>query len=226
MSVVSGEALRVGIDESPPPPLCFGRPGTPEFRGFEVDLLTSLGERLGLALRAESLGWESSLERLGDGSLELLCRGVTITPARRRVVSFSDPYLETSLALVVSRDSRIQSADDLIALNVGVRRATQAEAFVQDHCPAATPRTFQTNAASYAALSDGHVAAVIDHEPIARYFARTDTRLQVRTGWKGVALQYGLVLARENEQLRRTVNEALAGLRADGTWERHCRQWL
>ena len=42
-------ALRVGVDAAPPPPLCYGVPGDPEFKGFEVDLMHALAERAALS---------------------------------------------------------------------------------------------------------------------------------------------------------------------------------
>jgi len=93
---MNASELRVGVDESTAPPLCCEVPGTPDFRGFEVDLLESIAGRLGLCLHSESLGWEPALERLLDARLDMLCRAVTITSERSRVVGFSDPYLETA----------------------------------------------------------------------------------------------------------------------------------
>lgn len=217
--------LRVGVDESPAPPLCFGIPGTAEFRGFEVDLLTSIASRLGSSLQCESMGWETALERLFTDGLDMLCRGVTITPERSRLVSFSDPYLETGLVLALRRDSSIQGASDLIGLKVGLRRATVAEEFVRRGCPGATACTFDSHAESFLALSNGKVSAVVDHETIATHFVQSDNRLKV-TAIEGTRLLYGMVFGPANDSMRRAVNNALAQLRSDGTWQNLSDRWL
>jgi len=222
----AGRVLSVGVDESPPPPLCFGPPGTPEFRGFEVDLLEALAGKLGLALRCESAGWSTALAHLQEGRLDMLCRAVTITPERRRLVDFSDPYLDTELTLVVRRDSPIQSPGDLIGVDVGVRRATVAEEFIRKHCPAATVRTFDGHAEPYRALADRAADAVVDHTQIATYFARAEVGLRVSGALEGTDLQCGMAFALGNEPLRRAVNRALGELRAEGTWEGFRRRWL
>ena len=201
-------------------------PGTPDFRGFEVDLLTSIAGRLGLRPQCESAGWETALERLLDGHLDVLCRAVTITPERRRVVSFSDPYLETALVLVLRRDSSIQGTGDLIGLNVGVRRATSAEEFVRRSCPATTVCTFDDHTESYKALDSGSVAAVVDHETIATHFLQSAEGLKAVPALEGTLLRYGMVIAPTNERLRQAVNRALTELRSDGTWERHHGRWF
>lgn len=45
----------VGLDAAPPPPLQFGPPGTPDFKGFEVDLLTAVATALVFARRNDDL---------------------------------------------------------------------------------------------------------------------------------------------------------------------------
>ena len=216
----------VGTDDSPRPPLCFGRSGTPEFRGFEVDLLAVLAAKLGCEFRYESIGWGVAFGRLRNGSLDMLCRGVNITPERQRVVSFSQPYFETTLALVVRSDSHIQDSGDLIGLNVAVRRATTAEEFLRQHSPAAAPVTFDGHAELYRALTEGAVSAVVDHHPIATHFARSSASLRVATSLDRAILRYGMVFARANEPLREAVNGALAGLETDGIAEQYRRRWL
>ena len=222
----AGGVLSVGVDESSSPPLCFGPPGTPEFRGFEVDLLEAIAGKLGLTLRCESAGWSEAIAQLQDGRLDMLCRAVTITPERRRLVDFSDPYLETELTLVVRRDSPIRSPGDLIGLGVGLRRATVAEEFVRKNCPAATVRTFDGHAEPYRALADRAVDAVVDHTQIATYFTRAEVGLRVSVALEGTDLQCGMVFALGNDPLRRAVNRALGELQAEGTWEGFRRRWL
>lgn len=218
--------LHVGVDESPAPPLYFGTPGTPECQGFEIDLLTSIADYLRLQLRCEAVGWEAALERLLDGRLDMLCRAVSITPERRRVVSFSDPYLETALVLVLRRNSPVQDVADLIGLDVGVRRATSAEEYLRRNCPAATVSTFDDHAESYTALENGTVAAVVDHETIAAHYVRSAHGLKASPALQGTLRRYGMVFAPANDGLRKGVNEALAALRSEGIWERHHRRWI
>jgi ABC-type amino acid transport substrate-binding protein len=54
----------VGIDDSPPPPMELGEPGTPEFRGYEVDILETVAARLGLSLKFRRAVWSQILDEL------------------------------------------------------------------------------------------------------------------------------------------------------------------
>ena len=50
-ALVTKGILSVGVDSAPPSPMQIGRAGTPEFSGFEVDLLNGIGARLQLSVR-------------------------------------------------------------------------------------------------------------------------------------------------------------------------------
>jgi glutamine transport system substrate-binding protein len=221
-----GRRLVVGVDESPPPPLCFGLPGTPDFRGFEVDLLQALAARLDLDLRCRSALWSVALAELQAGGLDMICTAATITPDRQRVVDFSDPYFETELALIVRRDRPVRWPAELTGRTIGVRVATTAEEFVRAQNLPAAVRTFDFNVDAYQALRDGQVDVVVDDQPIGAHFARTQDGLALGAPLPGTGFQYGLVFAKGNDQLRSAVNGALAGLRADGEWERIYRRWF
>ena len=74
----------VGIDDSPPPPMELGEPGSAEFSGFEVDILETVAERLGLTLRYRRAVWSQILDELDRGLIDVVCTAATYTPERAR----------------------------------------------------------------------------------------------------------------------------------------------
>ena len=220
-----GELL-VGVDHAPPVPLCFGLPGTPDFRGFEVDLLHDLAARLGVMLRFTSALWSTILAKLQAGGIDLICTAATITDERRRSVDFSDPYFESDLAVVTRLDHPIAEPSQIARRRVGVRVATVAEDFVRRRCPPENIETFDLNVHIYEALSQARVDAVVDDRPIASHFARSTTALSLGPRLPGTGFQYGIVLAKGNDRLRLAVNGALAGMRRDGSLAQLNRLWF
>jgi ABC-type amino acid transport substrate-binding protein len=218
--------LVVGVDESPPPPLCFGLPGTPDFRGFEVDLLDALAVWLDVQLDCRSELWSVAMTALQRGALDMVCTAATITPRRRQVVDFSDPYFEADLALVARRSHPARWDDPMAGKTIGVRVATTAEDFVRAQRLPAAVRTFDFNVDAYQALRDGQVDAVVDDEPIGAYFARSLDGLQLVGALPGTRFEYGLVFAKGNDRLRGDVNQALAALKAEGTRARLYQRWF
>jgi ABC-type amino acid transport substrate-binding protein len=217
-------AIIVGVDESPPPPLCVGLPGSPDFRGFEVELVEDLARRLGVCLRWRSAYWRVALDALASGELDAICSAATITPDRCAVVDFSAPYLECALT-VVTRDVVVADVRALDGLRVGVRVATEAEAFAGGHGQPSAIETFDLNEAAYQALAVGELDAVVDDLAIATYFARRRCGFRVSPPLAGTRGHYGLVMAKDREELCAAVNRGLDALRHDGTLETLRSRW-
>ena len=95
----------VGIDDSPPPPMELGEPGSAEFSGFEVDILEAVAERLGLTLRYRRAVWSQILDELDRGLIDVVCTAATYTPERARQFDYGRPYLDMALGVVVRDDA-------------------------------------------------------------------------------------------------------------------------
>jgi ABC-type amino acid transport substrate-binding protein len=215
--------VTVGLDASPPPPLHTGHPG----EGFEVDLLQAVADRIGVSVRYESALWREIVERLVRHELDMVCSAATITEKRRQLVDFSIPYLDFPLAIVVHvAGPPIQNPADLADRVIGVRVATTAEQFVQEHLPSRAVHSFDFNTEAYAALDARRLDAVIDDYPIARGFERLLPTLRVAATIEGTNSQYGIMFAKGNDGLRGEVDEALRQLSRDGTHAALCHKWL
>jgi ABC-type amino acid transport substrate-binding protein len=63
----NGRRLVVGVDQAPPAPMNFRLPGSPEFRGFEVDLTNAVANHLAIDVECDdSITGLASLHGLGE----------------------------------------------------------------------------------------------------------------------------------------------------------------
>jgi polar amino acid transport system substrate-binding protein len=92
--------LLVGIDDAPLVPMQQGSPETGDFRGYEVDLLETLGQRLGLVIQYRLAFWSTIIRELVVGRLDVVCSAATVTVERSQEVDFCNPHLALSLAVV------------------------------------------------------------------------------------------------------------------------------
>jgi ABC-type amino acid transport substrate-binding protein len=218
--------LIIGLDAAPPPPLQFGAPGTPDFRGLEVDLLTAVAD----ALRREpvyAVGlWSELLDRLDHGGLDLVCTAATLKPERRERFAFSLSYLPVSLVLLAAEGAGRVALDSLDHARVGVRRATVADEWARVRLPRATLVHFDLNTDAYRALQRRTVDALIDDRPIARFFVSTIPGLRIVTSIPGTEAGYAMVFSRGNDELRAAVDGILRDMTRSGELERLRREWL
>ena len=59
------------------------------FEGFEVDLMKLISDRLGLKLTYEVSLWKDILQNLQEGTIDVICSAVTVTPERKHFLDFS-----------------------------------------------------------------------------------------------------------------------------------------
>jgi ABC-type amino acid transport substrate-binding protein len=170
--------LRAGIDDAPPIPIQAGDPALGNFRGYEVDLLTNLAERLDYTLEYHRALWSRITGDLISGRLDLVCSAATVTEQRQAEVSLCSPHLKLRLALVVREDSL--NSLNAATSRFGVRHGTTAQAFLHGRLELPPAMVSELNEELYKALSRGQLDAVIDDSPMAMHFAKSFARLQYK----------------------------------------------
>jgi ABC-type amino acid transport substrate-binding protein len=215
--------LRVGIDDSPPPPMELGEPGEDDFRGYEVDILEAVAKRLGLELRYRRAVWSQIIEELQGGLIDVICTAATYTPERASALDYGRPYLDMALAFVVRADDPAERPDAVRGRRFAVRSATTAERHILERLEPAAVQTFEYNAETYDALLDGRADAVVDDSPIAAWFVAERDGLRLLGELPGTASQYAMVFAKDSP-LRAPLDAELERLENEGRlaeWRRH-----
>ena len=214
----------VGIDDSPPPPMELGEPGSAEFSGFEVDILEAVAERLGLTLRYRRAVWSQILDELDRGLIDVVCTAATYTPERARQFDYGRPYLDMALGVVVRDDA--PDDVDLSGSRFAVRSATTAEACIHERFAPSEVLTFEYNADTYEALRDRRADAVVDDSPIAAWFVgRGLPASGTCTGSPGTESHYAMMFA-HGSPLRAALDAEVERLDAAGTLGTWKRRWF
>lgn len=125
------DTLVVGMDLSYPPFETISPAGEPE--GVSVDLAKALGKFLGKSIRIENIPFTGLIPSLKTNKIDCIISSMTDTPDRRASIAFSDPYLSTGLALLVSKDSPIQFGSDIDqpGKTLAVRQGTTGEVWAR-----------------------------------------------------------------------------------------------
>ena len=81
--------------------------------GISVDFAKALGAELGREVVIENMAWAGLIPALETGKIDLIISSMTITEDRKKQIDFSDPYAMSNLALLINKDSPVQSYADL-----------------------------------------------------------------------------------------------------------------
>jgi len=197
-------------------------------KGFDIDLMNEVADRTGLEVEYRNVQFDSLLRGLSTDLFDAVISGMTITADRRQQVDFSDPYYNVDEALVVRSGSEIESTGDLADVALGVQLGTMGQAEAGDLLNAGDVkevRTYRTIGEAFAALEREVVDGVIYDLPAAQREAdESDGALEVveviPTG-----SQYGIAFPKESPLIE-PVNEALAEIKEDGTYEEIYEKWI
>ena len=102
--------LIVGFDAEYPPYGYMDDNG--DYVGFDLDLAKEVCDRNGWELVKQPIDWDSKDMELNSGSIDCIWNGFTYT-GREDASTWSEPYVDNSIVVVVPTDSDIKSLDDL-----------------------------------------------------------------------------------------------------------------
>ena len=141
---------------------------------------------------------------------------MTVTDERKESVNFSDTYAKGVQVIIVKEGSDIKDVDGLKGKTIGVQAGTTGDIYCTDEFGQDSVKQFNNGALAVAALNNGQVdCVVIDNEPAKNFVAANEGLAILETAY--AEEDYAAAIAKDNEQLLKDFNEALAALKADGT---------
>jgi polar amino acid transport system substrate-binding protein len=187
------------------------------YTGFDIELMRAIAADLGLELNVSVTAFDAiqSGTALGANACDVAASAMTITEDREENVDFADPYFDADQSLLVRGDAGIGSLDDISTL--GVQADTTGQAYAQENFDGEIIE-YPGAAELFSALAAGNIEGILQDLPVNAERAQQDDSLEVLETFP-TGEQYGFAVAEGNTTLRDAINEALAGLREDGTYD-------
>ena len=200
---------------------------TNEVIGFDVDLMKAIGDIIGYEIQFYNMGWDGLIPSLLNGNIDVIAAGMTIREDRAKVVNFSDPYFESVLTIVVRKDNNtIKGFEDLENKTIAVQLNTTGD-FVAEEIAGARIARYNTapEALQNVAMNAAH-ASIIDLPVAETYLAKNPNAPLKHLGAIAMNEFFGLALRKQDTDLLKQINAALAQIRADGTYQQIIDKWF
>jgi len=241
LNLVNAGQLTVGTDNPAFPPWFGGAEKAPwkvsnpySGQGYESAVTYAVAGKLGFAkgdVKWIVVPFNTSFAP-GPKKFDFDINQISATPARAKVVDFSESYYDVNQALVVVKGTPIASATSVAALKpykFGAQLGTTSyDYIVKNIKPSKKPGVFDTNDAAVAALKNKQIDGLVVDLPTAFYV----TAVQVPKGkilgqfpTVGTPEHFGMAFEKGNS-LVSCVNDALTTLRTDGTLANLQAKWL
>jgi len=212
--------LVVGMDLSYPPFETIDASGNPT--GVSVDLAKALGTHLGRPVRIENIPFTGLIPSLKTGKIDCVISSMTDTPERRTSIAFSDPYLTIGLALLVAKNSPVQSITDIDrpGRSLAVRQGTTGEVWARANIKNATILSLDKEAAAVLEVVQGKVDAFL-YDQMSVWKNAQEQSATTRALLAPVQKEnWAAGLKTGNESLRGQINGFLQAYRAAGGFEK------
>ena len=227
----SDKQFIVGFDAEYPP---YGyKDDNGEYVGFDLDLAQEVCARNGWELVKQPIDWDSKDMELNSGSIDCIWNGFTMT-GREDDYTWSKPYVDNSIVVVVKEGSGIEKKEDLAGKVVAVQADSSGLSALTDEEDneenlklAASFSDLQQVAdynTAFMNLEAGAVDAIVVDIGVADY------QLESRTGFvmlddKIRTEQYAVGFKLGNEELRDQVQSTLDEMLKDGTFDDIAKKW-
>jgi polar amino acid transport system substrate-binding protein len=214
------------------PPFEIKRDG--ELTGFDVELLEAVvGAAPGYTFdRWSEFEFDSLIPALTGGDIDVIAAAMTITEERQQTISFTDPYYEADQSILVRAGGDFQPSEltDLAGRPIGAQTGTTGEGVIQSEL-IETGELSESNYNGYGNytlavqdLENGNIDAIVIDAPVAQTFASerdVEVAFTVETGE-----EYGFGIRQDDSDLQSALNEGLATVQDDGTYEELRNEWF
>jgi polar amino acid transport system substrate-binding protein len=222
LGLLTAGTLTVGSD-IPYPPFEQGSP--PDYTGFDIDVIDAIAKKLNLTPKIQDTAFGTIFSDEQAGKFDIVASATTITPAREKKVTFSDPYFEANQSLMVQKGGDLQSVDDITSdTAIAVQEGTTGQDYAESKTDAQV-QAFPEIGNAFNALQAGQVDGVINDFAVSAFALKKYPQLDVVESIK-TGENYGFPMQKENTTLQDAVNGALKGLIADGTYQKIYQKWF
>jgi polar amino acid transport system substrate-binding protein len=242
LQLVHAGKLTVGTDNPAYPPWFGGAPKGPwkisdpnSGKGFESATVYAVAKTLGFARGEVQWMYVPFAKSYAPGkkSFDLDINEISYTPARAKVVDFSNSYYDVHQSLVVRKGTPIARAHSIAAVRsykLGVAIGTTSyDTIVKQIKPTQKPAVYDTNDKAVFALKTKRIDGLVVDLPTAFYVTAVQvpnsTILGTFPNIGKTPEHFGMVFQKGNP-LRGCVNKALAALKANGTLRKIQQTWL
>ncbi|WP_204141511.1 basic amino acid ABC transporter substrate-binding protein [Halomicronema sp. CCY15110] len=197
-----------------------------ELAGFDIDLMTAIGETAGLEVQFESLPFDGIIPALQAGTVDAAISGMTITEERLQTVDFSRPYVKAGLAIAVQADNmEVATLDDLQDMRIAVQIGTTG-AETAAEIPGAEISTFDSAPLALQELANGNVDAVINDAPVTLDAIASGNIDGLKVVGELLTTEfYGIALPKGSPNVA-IINDAIMTMMEDGTYAAIYQEWF
>lgn len=222
----SPPVLKVGVEGAYPPFSEIGTDG--KLKGFDIDIANALCERMKRRCEMVQSEFDALIPGLRAKKIDAIVASMSITPERKKNVDFSDKYYSSPARFIAREGVKLDiTPEGLKGKKIGVQRTTIHERFAAATFKGSQIVRYAKQDEVFLDLKSGRVdLSLADSVAGDQGFLKTPAG----KGFAFIGPEYtdpaffgdgaGIAVRKGDDALRKSLNEALSALLADGGYKK------
>lgn len=197
--------------------------------GYDIDVAEAIAKKIGVPLVIQEMQFTGLIPSLQNGQADFVIAAMYVTPQRKEVVDFADPYMDTGMIVVVRKDdTAVKGPDDLKGKTVGVKAGAVSEKVVQEMNEKGakiTIKSYKETVDHNLDLQNGRLDAAVNDLLNQLEYNKTNPALKV-VGDPFTKAQLGIAVKKGDKELLDLINTVLKELKQSGESDKLYKKWL
>ena len=188
--------------------------------GYEIELVDALCAQMKAECEVISQDWDGLIPGLNAQKFDAAIAGMSITPERKEVVDFSDPYFHSGIILIGKKGDDL-AIDALKGQPIASQRSTVASQYLQDEHSDADIKLYDTQDNAYLDLTSGRVRGMMSDKVTGIDWLKTEAGQNYEVKGNEISSNDDAmgIAFRKGDPLVAKFNKALSELKANGTYD-------
>lgn len=190
--------------------------------GYDVEIAKIVAKSLGKELVIKKIAWEGLIVGINNNEIDAIIAGMTDTEKRREAVSFTSPYYESEMVIIVKNDSKYKDAKSLNDFS-GAKILGQLNTLYDEVIDQIPNVKHQTPLANYpfmvTALNNGTVDGITAELPVAKGVVSSNKNLSIVRFEKDKGFHadttVSIAVKKDRKELLEKIEEALKTIKND-----------
>lgn len=197
-----------------------------EVVGVDIEIMKAVAEKIGVKLTVKDVEFKNIVAGVKAGKVDAGAAGITINELRKKEIDFSVPYAKTEQYVIVPADQAIPTLEDLNGKKIGVQESTTTDSMIQNLINEGTIKdvevTTYVSPAIAAASMNKLFCIVTDRLTAENVVAANNGTLKTAKFLKADGTdvaeieEYGIAVAKGNDELLKVIDEVITELLANG----------
>ncbi|WP_455481229.1 transporter substrate-binding domain-containing protein [Bartonella sp. B12(2025)] len=226
----NAKTLKIASDASYPPFSYID--SNNKLQGFDIDISHALCKKMNVECTIITQDFEGMIPGLLAKKYDAIVSSLSPTQERLQKIDFTDPYYNTALAVIVTKDSEVKeiSTEAFKGKNLGVQSNTTQAAYAEDHYASkgVNIKLYPTAIEVSRDLLSRRLDVVIFDKLHALNWLKNEGKncCQLLGTLEKTTFPIAIAIRQNNSDLKNKFNEAIKEIRLDGTYDKIVKKYF